>query len=68
MRCTARAVKAAQFAFTGAERTAFTEQAGGEARSYGRAEEKAIPCLSPLLAAMGKFMTTYRWLGKPKVW
>jgi hypothetical protein len=36
MRCTARAVKAAQFAFTGAERTAFTEQAGGEAHSYGR--------------------------------
>ena len=35
-RFAARAVKAAQFAFTGAERTALTEEAGGKAHSYGR--------------------------------
>ena len=35
-RFAARAVKAAQFAFTGAERTALTGEAGREAHSHGR--------------------------------
>jgi len=34
-RSAARAVKAAQFAFTGAERTALTEEAGGGAQPFG---------------------------------
>ena len=39
-RFAARAVKAAQFAFTGAERTALTEEAGGKAHPYGRKGKK----------------------------
>jgi hypothetical protein len=39
-RFAARAVKAALFAFTGAERTALTEEAGGKAHSYGRKGER----------------------------
>ena len=34
-RSAVRAVKAAQFAFTGAERTALTEEAGGGAQHFG---------------------------------
>ena len=64
LRMAVRAVKAAQFAFTGAKRTALTEQAGGEAHSYGRKGKGRRMCVCDISDSRNEVKGCHRWRGQ----